>query len=94
MTPTRRGFLAGGGSAAILAGAAPRSAWGRTSHDVIIIGAGLAGLQAAWTLEQAGQRVVVLEAANRIGGRLYTLDDLPGQTGSGRGAGGQRLMRA
>ncbi|NJS15602.1 MAG: FAD-dependent oxidoreductase [Sphingopyxis sp.] len=83
MTPTRRGFLAGGSSAAILAGAAPRSAWGRTSHDVIVIGAGLAGLHAARLLEDAGLKVQVIEAEARVGGRLHTLYDLPGAPDAG-----------
>jgi monoamine oxidase len=40
--------------------------------DVVVIGAGLAGLGAATALRQAGRRAVVLEAANRIGGRAWT----------------------
>lgn len=40
--------------------------------DTVIIGAGVAGLTAARLLVQAGQRVVVLEARDRIGGRTWT----------------------
>lgn len=45
------------------------------SHDVIMVGAGAAGLMAARELKRAGKRVLVLEASNRIGGRVHTLYD-------------------
>lgn len=41
--------------------------------DVIIIGAGAAGLAAARIISKAGKTVTVLEARNRAGGRIYTL---------------------
>ena len=41
--------------------------------DVLIIGAGVAGLAAAGKLSQAGVRVLVLEAQDRIGGRVLTI---------------------
>ena len=80
--PTRRGVLANG-SAAVIAGLAPRAAWGATQADVVVIGAGLAGLSAASVLEAAGAKVVVVEAEQRVGGRLHTLDDLPGRPEAG-----------
>jgi monoamine oxidase len=41
--------------------------------DVIVIGAGVAGLAAAAHLTLAGRRVVLIEARDRIGGRVYTV---------------------
>ncbi|HEU5210059.1 MAG TPA: NAD(P)/FAD-dependent oxidoreductase [Longimicrobiales bacterium] len=43
--------------------------------DVLVIGAGVAGLAAAGELARAGVRVRVLEARDRIGGRIHTLRD-------------------
>jgi len=42
------------------------------SIDALVIGAGLAGLACAQRLMAAGQRVMVLEARQRIGGRIWT----------------------
>jgi monoamine oxidase len=43
--------------------------------DVIIIGAGAAGLAAARVLSDAGRSAVVLEARDRMGGRIHTIRD-------------------
>lgn len=48
-------------------------------YDVVIIGAGAAGLSAARVLTGAGKRVCLIEARPRVGGRMHTLHvpDLP-----------------
>ena len=43
--------------------------------DVLVLGAGMAGLAAAERLAAAGRRVLVLEARDRIGGRIHTVND-------------------
>jgi monoamine oxidase len=47
----------------------------RKRVDVLILGAGAAGLAAARDLSQAGLRVTVIEARPRVGGRILTLHD-------------------
>ncbi len=72
---TRRTLLggaAGAAAAAALPGAAAARARPRApqSVDVVVVGAGLAGLTAARNLVHARKRVVVLEARDRVGGRI------------------------
>ena len=42
-------------------------------RSVVVLGAGIAGLVAAYELQRAGYRVTVLEARDRIGGRVWTV---------------------
>ncbi|OZC83377.1 amine oxidase [Rhodococcus sp. 06-418-5] len=44
-----------------------------THVDTLVVGAGISGLVVATLLHRAGQRVVVLEARDRVGGRVRTL---------------------
>lgn len=66
---TRRGVLGG------LASALTLPAWAQalpTNPDVVVVGAGAAGLAAAAQLIAQGASVIVLEARDRIGGRAWT----------------------
>ncbi|MBK9119117.1 MAG: FAD-dependent oxidoreductase [Phycisphaerales bacterium] len=92
---SRRDFLAGAGavSATVLLGRlpgctvpprGPAAQPGSADRRIIIIGAGFAGLAAAYELRQAGCEVVVLEARRRVGGRVLSFGDLvPGKTAEG-----------
>lgn len=42
-------------------------------YDVVVVGAGLSGLQAALYVKAAGLSVCVLEATNRVGGKTFTV---------------------
>src|SRR6202047_913618 len=71
MTMTRRGFL----SASALAAAAPllgTRVWGAPlprEADIVVIGAGAAGIAAARRIQAANRRVIVVEATSQVGGR-------------------------
>lgn len=83
MRLSRRGVLAGG--VGLLASSARARAKGRGPARVLVIGAGFAGLAAARDLAQAGVDVTVLEARDRIGGRVWTSrlwPDLPVDMGA------------
>jgi monoamine oxidase len=76
---SRREFVAASTAATLASGMSPLAwATGSGGPDVIVIGAGLSGLETALTLEENGLRVMVLEGRQRIGGRLYTLFDVDG----------------
>ena len=76
---TRRQFGAvavGSSAAAALAACAPLDTESSTSGDeltIIVVGAGVAGLAAARDCARAGAEVIVLEARDRVGGRIATL---------------------
>lgn len=69
------GSLLGGSLLLESATAAPqtsRSRAGRRAPSCIVIGSGLSGLAAAYKLKQAGWDVTVLEARDRLGGRVFS----------------------
>src|SRR5688572_5977280 len=39
---------------------------------VVVVGAGIAGVTAAWTLHRRGEHVVLIERSGRVGGRMQT----------------------
>lgn len=82
---SRRRFLGSGACVLAAAGlpAAARAVTNYKGHDVIVVGAGLSGLHAACILQEQGLDVLTLEGRNRIGGRVYTLMDVPGKPEAG-----------
>src|SRR5579864_6982774 len=84
---TRRDFLkAAGAAAGAAAFAGPMAAWAAVNKGnqgrIAIIGGGIAGLNAALTLQDAGIMSTVYEASGRVGGRMHsdTTSWLNGQT--------------
>ena len=80
--PTRRAFIgrtAAGAAAWWAAAALPLAAAGvarpSRAQKIIVIGAGMAGLSAAFELVAQGHDVTVLEARTRPGGRVHTMRD-------------------
>ncbi len=79
----RREFLKRAGAAASVALAAPRALRAQNRHDVIVIGAGLAGLNTALLLQAEGLNVQVIEGRKRVGGRVLSLRNVPGNPEAG-----------
>ncbi len=78
---TRRAFI-GHAALAVAGGMLPIAVRAGRAR-VLVLGGGLAGLYAALLLEEQGFAVTVLEARRRVGGRVRTLDRLPGKPEGG-----------
>ena len=64
------GLLLSGGNHVLTARAGtPARSGGGYDADVLVIGAGLSGLNAAMLLEEHGMKVLVIEGRDRVGGR-------------------------
>ncbi len=95
-TLTRRRLLHGS-LAGIAAGLSGGCAKHRSGRKAVVVGAGLSGLNAALILERWGFEVQVIEARERVGGRIWTLDALPGSPEGGgnvMGANYGRVLKA
>src|ERR1700733_9550944 len=74
MTITRRDFLSASAALA-LAPAFGTGAWGASlprEADIVVIGAGVAGIAAARRIMAANRKVIVIEATGQVGGRCLT----------------------
>ena len=79
MITTRRSFILRT-TLASAAVALPRTIFAaRHKPDVLVVGAGISGLAAARRLSDYGARVTVLEARDRIGGRLWSIQGSEGR---------------
>jgi phytoene dehydrogenase-like protein len=67
---SRRAFLAG--SVATVAAPAVAASLDEADFDVVVVGAGAAGIAAARRAATTGMKVLVLEAGDRLGGRCFT----------------------
>lgn len=86
---TRRTFVASSVAATLV----PRMALAASRTDVVVIGAGLSGMNAAMMLREQGYKVVVLEADSRPGGRVETVDTVNGPVDVGASQVGRGYAR-
>jgi monoamine oxidase len=74
MTITRRDFLSGSAAVAVtpVLGTSARAVSLPREADIVVIGAGAAGIAAARRIMAANRKVIVIEAMGRVGGRCLT----------------------
>ncbi len=75
MAMTRRDLLSASAAAMAFAPALGRRAWGEPlprEADIVVVGAGAAGIAAARRIQAANRKVILVEAAAQIGGRCLT----------------------
>jgi len=71
--PTRREVLKfGGGALAAATVLGPARLFGATAPRIAIVGGGIAGLNAALSLQDAGYGSTIYEASSRVGGRMHS----------------------
>ena len=44
-------------------------------YDYIIVGGGISGVYMSYVLSKINQHILLVESSNRLGGRIYTLND-------------------
>ena len=68
--------VAGVGAASLALGS--KLAWAANGPKIVVVGGGMAGLNASYQLKQKGFRADVYEGSSRIGGRMYTARNVMG----------------
>lgn len=79
--PSRRGFIRQSllGAGALAVGSSWLESCAETDKKIVILGAGIAGLHAAYLLKEKGITYTIYEASKRAGGRMYSKKDLMGE---------------
>ncbi len=67
------------GAGALMVGSAPLEVFAASDPRIVILGAGIAGLHAAYVLRENGFNSFIFEASNRAGGRMYSAKNLMGE---------------
>ncbi len=73
----QQAVVLGVGSSALLSACLPKET--KKIKEIVLVGAGIAGLTAAYYLRKAGYEVPIYEASNRVGGRMFSLHNAMGE---------------